>query len=314
MKHKWKLFVCGISISLLLGGCFGVDSGKKSEAKKTDTKQGELDRPKDTYESVLTYTGDGYFLPGGEENGKFAKKHKDEVEKATKDYLKKEYNIDVKVHNMVGNKDGVTVFFESIGRLHYYATVIVPIDIQNEKVLGDSVWTLEDEVENAIRGALYGYIMSDEFKELDNMLTSFTEEYPIVGRTQESLENVRARGYTTPYYFTQSIDLDEAINPVYDLYINNPDTPKDELKSAYASEKFNPRYFRIPIQFFMEEPDAQPSQEIVDSIVKALEESDSIPNGAYSIHLNDHYIIKSKSSGNKKNTIGYGPPNYIIKK
>ncbi|UTE71807.1 DUF1672 domain-containing protein [Rossellomorea marisflavi] len=307
MTRKRKLLLCTTSVSFLLGGCLGMDS------EQTNTNQDGLDRPKDIYESVLTYTGDGYDLPGGEKNEAFAKEHEDEVVKATKDFLKKEYNIDVKVHNIVGNKDGVTVFYESTGRIHFYATAIVPIDVRNEKVLADSVWTLEGEVEDAIRGGLYGYIMADEFKELDELMVGFTEDFPIVGRTQESLENVRARGYTTPYYFTQSIDLDEAINPVYDLYIRNPDTPKDQLKAAYASEKFNPRYYRVAIQFFMEDPDAQPSQEIVDSLVKALEENENIPNGSYSVHLNDHYVIKAKSSGNKENTLGYGPPNYIVK-
>ncbi|VXC25856.1 hypothetical protein BACI349Y_620128 [Bacillus sp. 349Y] len=69
-----------------------------------------MDRPEDQYESVLTYTGDSYTLPGGEENEEIAKEHKEEVVSATKEYLKKEYNTDVDIHNMVGNSDGVTVF------------------------------------------------------------------------------------------------------------------------------------------------------------------------------------------------------------
>ncbi|KML33742.1 hypothetical protein VL12_08795 [Rossellomorea marisflavi] len=110
MKRKRTLIACGISILLFSGGCSNIDMGTKSESQKTDTKQDESDRPKDMYESVLTYTGDGYDLPGGEENEEIAKEHKDEVIKATKDYLKKEYNTDVEVHNIVGNQNGVTVF------------------------------------------------------------------------------------------------------------------------------------------------------------------------------------------------------------
>lgn len=128
-----------------------MDSEKKSEAKKTETDQDINARPADKFESVLTYTGEGYDLPGGEENEKIAKEHKDEVIKATTDYLKKEYNIDIEVHNMVGNQDGVTVFFETTGRLHFYSTAIVPIDTENKKILSDNVWTLEGRIENSIR-------------------------------------------------------------------------------------------------------------------------------------------------------------------
>ncbi|KMK94808.1 DUF1672 family protein [Rossellomorea marisflavi] len=313
MKHKWKLFVCGISISLLLGGCFGVDSGKKSEAKKTDTKQGELDRPEDVYESVLTYTGEGMYLPNGEKNEKIAKAKEDEVIAATENYIKENYHVDVKVNNMVGNKDGVTVFFESLGRLHFYSTAIVPIDSSTGKVAQDKVFTLSKEVEDSIRAALYAYIMEEEFHELDLMLKELKEDNDIVGRTEEAVANSGGLGYETPYYFIQSVDLDEAINPVYELFMKDPNASQSELKEAYLPDKFKPENLTFSIQFYMNNKDSKPNKDIFNKIVEAVENNQKIPYGAYSIDLHDNYIIKKNGEGYKENSLSRSVPDEIIK-
>ncbi|GLI83855.1 hypothetical protein ANABIO32_15520 [Rossellomorea marisflavi] len=314
MKHKWKLFVCGISISLLLGGCFGVDSGKKSEAKKTDAKQGVDDRPEDRFESVLTYTGEGYDLPGGEENEKIAKEHKDEVVKATKDYLKEKYNTDIEVHNMVGNKDGVTVFFESVGDVHFYSTAIVPIDSDNQKVLSDKVWTLEGEVEKAIRASLYAYIDKDDFENLDNEIKDIINSNPeITGRTIESLQNVGGNGYMTPYYFVQSSSNDEAIKPVYDSFINNPTSSITDLRKLYDKDLFKSKDLIFSINFFMKDSNLEPDKKIYDSIVQAFEDNDQLPRGTYVINLHDNFIIKSKFEGYKQNSLSQTALDGIIK-
>ena len=307
MRNHYKLFACSISISFLLGGCLGLDKGQNSK------EQNSQDRPKDQYESVLTYSGDGYDLPGGEKNEKIAKQHKDEVIKATKDYLKKEYNIDVDVHNMVGNKDGVTVFYESTGPLHFYATAIVPIDSKNKKVMEDKVWTLEGEVEDAIRAALYVYLFEDEFKALDKQVEGFSSEFNLVGRTIESLQNVGGIGYMKPFYFTQSMDLDEAINPVYELYMKNPDASRDQLKRAYKPDLFNPKYFRVSIQFFMEDPKADPDPKVLKELVTTIESNSEIPKGTYSVYLHDNFVDKKSSEGVKKNSLSQSAPDYIIK-
>ncbi|KZE50698.1 DUF1672 family protein [Rossellomorea marisflavi] len=308
MKHKWKLFVCGISISLLLGGCFGVDSGKKSEAKKTETDQDINARPADKFESVLTYTGEGYDLPGGEENEKIAIEHKDEVVKATKDYLKKEYNIDIEVHNMVGNQDGVTVFFETTGRLHFYSTAIVPIDTEDKKILSDNVWTLEGRIENSIRGSLYAYIKEDAFKELDKEIESVAKTHDIVGISLESLKNVGGNGYSTPFYHVTSTKLDMAMKPVYDLYLENPKASKEELVKAYDTSKFDPNYAFITIQGFMKKEKAEPDQDAFNKIEEFVKENNNLPKGTYEIFLNDNYVQKNKGTGLKMNSIKYSTP------
>jgi Protein of unknown function (DUF1672) len=311
MKHKWKLFVCGISISLLLGGCFGVDSGKKSEAKKTETDQDINARPADKFESVLTYTGEGYDLPGGEENEKIAKEHKDEVIKATTDYLKKEYNIDIEVHNMVGNQDGVTVFFETTGRLHFYSTAIVPIDTKNKKIISEGVWTLDGKIENSIRGALYAYIKEDEFKELDKELESLANTDDIVGRSLGSLENVGGGGYTTPFYHVTSTKQDMAMKPVYDLYLENGNATKEELAKEYNPKEFDPTYVLINIQGYMKEKTADPNKDTFTKMEEFVKKNSNLPQGTYKVFLHDHYVQKNKGSGLKMNSLKYSTP--IIK-
>ncbi|WP_197084350.1 DUF1672 family protein [Rossellomorea marisflavi] len=282
-----------------------MDKGQNSK------EQNSQDRPKDQYESVLTYSGDGYDLPGGEENEKIAKENKGAVVKATKDYLNKEYNIEVEVHNMVGNKDGVTVFFETTGRLHFYSTAIVPIDTENQRILSDNVWTLDGRIENSIRGFLYAYINEDEFKELDKEMESVAKTYDIVGSSLESLQNVGGNGYSTPFYHVTSTKLDLAMRPVYDLYLENPKATKEELAEAYDTSNFDPNYTFITIQGFMKKEKAKPDQDAFNNIEKFVKENNNLPKGTYEIFLNDHYVQKNKGTGLKMNSIKYSTP--IIK-
>ncbi len=303
MKFRWVILVCGVSFAMLMSGCLGVTDKQKSVSKKKDGGQHTPDRPDDIYESVLTYTGDGYDLPGGEKTEEIAKEHKAEVVKATKDYIKKTYKTDIEVHNMVGNKDGVTVFFESKGNLHFYSTAIVPINVKEGKVISSGVWTLEGEVEGAICAALYTLVKEEEFNELDQLLQTFPSQYPIAGRTMQSIENVRGKGHINPYYFIQATHLDEAIQPVYNLYLDDPNTSIKKLREAYQSDKFDPTFFTVSIHFFMKEKDEQPDREIFDEIVTAVDTNQDLPAGTYSIYLHDHYVIKSNAAALKDNSL-----------
>ncbi|MGG4547545.1 DUF1672 family protein [Rossellomorea marisflavi] len=311
MKIKWKLLTSSLCLSLLLGGCFGTD---KSVTQKSSDGKDDVPRSDDMYESILTYTGDGYDLPGGDKNEKFAKDHKDDVEKAVKDYLKNEFNTDVNVHNMVGNRGGVTVFYESTGPLHFYATAIVPIDLKNKDVVGDHVWTLEGVVERGIKGALYAYLFEDEFKELDRILGELENEEDIVGRKIEAIENVGGIGYMTPFYFLANSTDDEAIEPVYELYMKDPETPKAELRSAFDKEQFIPEDYLFSIQFYMEDPNKEPDEAILERIVNTIVDSTTIPSGNYAINLHDNYVIKHAAEGSKDNSISRKfPDEEIIK-
>ncbi|MGX1265417.1 hypothetical protein RKD55_003221 [Rossellomorea marisflavi] len=312
MQAKWKLFISSLCLSLLLGGCFGAD--RSVNQKTTAVGADSVSRSDDMYESILTYTGDGYDLPGGDKTETFAKDHKKDVEKAVKDHLKAEFNTDVKIHNMMGNRDGVTVFYESTGPLHFYATAIVPIDLKNKNVLADHVWTLEGVVERGIKGALYAYLFEDEFKELDRILGELENEEDIVGRKIEAIENVGGIGYMTPLYFLANSTDDKAIEPVYELYMKDPETPKAELRSAFNKEQFIPEDFLFSIQFYMEDPHKEPDEAILEKIVNTIVESTTIPSGNYAINLHDNYVIKHAAEGSKDNSISQKfPDEEIIK-
>lgn len=113
----------------------------------------------------------------------------------------------------------------------------------------------------------------------------------------------------TPYYFIALASKEEAIKPVYDLYISNPDESAENLRNAYDVDLFNAGNFKINIQLFM----ADKQEEIFNQITKELEEMDSIPNGSYSFSLNDNFIDKQSAEGAKDNSLKRGFPDYITK-
>ncbi|MFU8690520.1 DUF1672 family protein [Rossellomorea sp. FS2] len=308
MKIKWSAITVSLCLPLLLGGCFGTNQEKQSVSKDEDA------RPEDQYESVLTYTGEGYNLPGGEKNEEIANEHKGEVVQAVKDFVKKEYSTDVEVHNMVGNQDGVTVFFESVGSLHFYSSAIVPIDTKNNKILKKNVWTLEGEVERSIKSALYAYMWEDDFKALDDQITEILDDHPsITGRTLESLQNVGGSGYMSPYYFVQASSTDEAIQPLYEQYLQDPDTSKETYSKLFDDSQFEPDYLLFNLNFFMIDPQDQPDKETFNSIIETVEANNELPKGRYLIDLNDNYVLITNSESYKQNTLGEDPTKGIIK-
>lgn len=311
MIGKRIMLLC-LAPTLFLGGCLNLLSNNSPQAENEDGVKG---RPSDFYESVLTYTGDGSFLPYGGKAEKAEDQYKEEVIKATKEYIKKEYKTDIEVHNLVGNQEGYTVFFESKGRLHFYSTAIVPIDFSEKRVKTESVWTLEGEVEKGLRTALYAYIKEDEFKVLDKQIEEIINSSgEVVGTTVESIENVGGNAYETPYYFVQASSNDEAIQPVYDLYMKNPDASKEELTDAYQEELFDPDDLTFAINLYMKDPKKEPVQEVYNPIMIAFEENDDLPKGQYFINLHDHYVIKKAGSGNKENSLSQDGIHGIYKK
>lgn len=54
-------------------------------------------------------------------------------------------------------------------------------------------------------------------------------------------------GNMTPYYSMSSLNSDEAIKPVYDLFMESHKTSNDALKEVYDGESFNPNHLRINI-------------------------------------------------------------------
>ncbi|MBG9545460.1 hypothetical protein ABE29_22695, partial [Cytobacillus firmus] len=217
-------------------------------------------------------------------------------------FFKEKYMTDVTVHNVVGAKDGATVFVESKGEPHFYTYAVVPIDELERKVMTEKIWADEFQVENAIKGGLYGMIFKEEFNQLDNYYDSLAAEGKITGRTKESIQNVGGHGFSTPYYFI-SIASETSIQPVYELFMKNPDESAENLRKAFKDNSFSAENLFINIQLFMADPNAKPDKKLFDRIIKDLEEMTSIPRGSYSFVLNDNFIDKQSSSGMGDNSL-----------
>ena len=285
-----------------------------SGADNNETAENENqqdDYEKENYVSIQDYTGEGYTLyDANEEYGKIAEENRDTVVAAVQQYFLDNYSIEVEVHNIVSAMDGVTVFVESIGEPHFYTIAIVPIDLQNEEIKSDSLWTREGEVETAIKSGLYAMAFEEEFSTLDNYLEGFAEQHPVIGRSIEAIENVGGRGFTTPYYHIAATG--EVFEELYNKFESNPDITKQELKKFFSENPFEPKYMIFGIEFYMEENDAQPDEDIFNKLVSGIEEMEGIPKGAYSIYLNDNYINKTRASGKKGNTLERKTPNKIV--
>ncbi|BCB05820.1 DUF1672 family protein [Bacillus sp. KH172YL63] len=304
-KNKWIIY--GIGLSLFLGGCMNVDNG-------VDEKKNTQNEVVDQYVSVQEYKGEGYTLKDGKENGRIAEEHREEVEKAVKDFFLNKYSTEVKVHNIVGNVDGATVFVESTGPLSFYTYAIVPIDSSDQPIQSVEVWSQEGQVESAITGGLYRRLFDNEYNQLDSYIEKIVTEGVVVGRTKESLKNVGGDGYMTPYYFISTSPIqDEAIKPVYELYIKNPDAGFEQLQAAFKKEAFDPKDVSISIMLFMKEEGMEPSEKVFNQIIKDIKGSNDFPRGAYSVFVNDNRIHKDSFEGVKDNSLERASPDEIIK-
>lgn len=302
MHKKTKILLCSVGISLMLGGCSGMNSTNNNQESEK-SKETQAAPSEESLISVQDYTGEGYALPYGKETDKIADESLDEIEEAAIEFFKEKYKTDVTVHNVVGAKDGATVFVESKGEPHFYTYAVVPIDELEKKVMTEKIWADEFQVENAIKGGLYGMIFKEEFKQLDDYLDSLATEGQVTGKTKEAIQNVGGQGFSTPYYFISMRSKEAAIKPVYDLYMKNPDESAENLRNAFEDSSFAADNLFINIQLFMADKNAKPNKELFDQITKDLEEMTSIPRGSYSFVLNDNFIDKQSSSGMGDNSL-----------
>ncbi|EWG12084.1 DUF1672 family protein [Cytobacillus firmus] len=312
MRKKTKILLCSVGISLMLGGCSGMnstntnhDSGKAKDVKTLPSG--------DTFISVQDYTGEGYSLANGKETDEIAEANRAQIDEAAKKFFQEKYKTEVKVHNVVGAKDGATVFVESVGDPHFYTYAVVPIIEKENKVDIDKIWADDFQVQNAIKGGLYYMIFKEEFQHLDKYFDSLAAEGEITGKTKQALQNVGGYGFMTPYYLISTSKNDESIIPVYELYLSNPKESVEKLKAAFDESKFSAENLTIGIQLFMKDKDAKPSEKIFNQVVKNLEEMKNIPRGSYGIVLNDNLIHRETSEGFKENSLERDYPNPIVK-
>lgn len=316
MKRSYTFMIIVIVSTLLLGGCFNMDKSKE-EHDDTNTNQSGVDGKEsmnayeqENYVPIQEYTGEGFTLrDANPKTGEIAEENREEVVEAVESFFLDNYKTEVKVHNIVSAVDGVSVFVESIGEPHFYSFVIVPIDIKNEEVLTERVWSQEGQVESAINSGLYVMAYEEEFARLDAYLEEVEEKHPVTGMNIEVAANVKGNGYRTPYYFSKA-----TFKPMYEVYLQNPNISKGELRTFLDDNGFNPAGMsRIAIRLFMEKPDIEPDEELYDLVYSDIESMEGIPEGRYTIILNDNYIDRTSAIGEKDNTINKTKPNRIEK-
>jgi hypothetical protein len=312
MNRKKKWIIYGIGLSLLLGGCMNMDNANGNGVDETKSTQAEVKNHSDRLVSVQEYKGEGFSLKNGQKNDKIAEANREEVEQAVKDFFLKQYKTDVEVHNIVGNVDGASVFVESIGKPNFHTYAVVPIDAKEKKILTDKVYSLEGEVENAITSGVFGLIYEDEFNKLDKVLKEITRDYPFTGETTQAINNTKSFGFGNEYYFVSFFDM-ELSEQLVELYLENPDLTKEELKE-FNIEKLSPESINITIQLFKNKKDSDPTKEELDAIAKIIEEAEGLPYGAYNLLLHDNMIGAVSGSGDKDTTVERADPDYIIKK
>ena len=167
--------------------------GKKPDTLNTDEEKvkefKKNDYEKENYVRVQDYTGEGYTLRDSKEkNREIAIQHQDEVEKAVKEFFLTNYHLNVEVNNIVAAVDGVAVHVESIDNPNIHTFAIVPVDIKSKIVHTNQTWSLEGEVEKAIKGSLYVKANEKEFANLNRYLNSIEQKYPVTTVRLESSE------------------------------------------------------------------------------------------------------------------------------
>ncbi|MCR6112242.1 DUF1672 family protein [Bacillus sp. A301a_S52] len=275
----------------------------ENNSNETDGDYTTGDAFDDRYVSVNDYIGEDYDLVNGEKTDVIANEKFAEIEEAMKAFFLEEYKTEVIVHNVVGNMDGATVFVESVGEPHFHTYAMIGIDVKEEKIMTESIWTQDSQVEQSLFGGLLAMIMDEEFAVLDDFVEGLADKHPIIGWRQEAINNVGSTGYTTPYYFTQPMTLRDEMTEINGLYFENPNISADELKSVFDKEAYNANYLRISIQFYMDEKDSKPTESLLDDIVQEFKALEGVPRGNYSISLHDHYVNKLSASGSQDNTL-----------
>src|SRR5690625_665214 len=300
-----KILIPFMLLIIVIGGCSAINDSNQSEKNNSINENNEEENEKydpNHYAPIQEYTGEGYTLEGAsEETGEIANEHREEVDKAVKDFFQKEYKTEVKIHNIVSAVDGVSVYVESVGDLHFYTYAIVPIDVKNKEIKFQEVWSQEGRVEDAIAGSLYAIAFEEDFSNLDKYMDGLVEDYPIIGTNIKTIENVKGNGYTTPYYFISTFD--DTFKELAESYINNTNMSEEELVDILKKKSLHSDDLKIAIEFYMDEKSLDPDKEIYDKIYKDIEGMEDIPKGEYFISLHDNYVMVEVASGKKDNTI-----------
>ncbi|MED3653613.1 DUF1672 family protein [Heyndrickxia sporothermodurans] len=286
------------SISLMLGGCSFINS-------QTNNKKAEED---EIFMPVQDYTGQGFSFDNGEKTGEFAKKHREEIIKVVDQFFKKEYGLEVTPHNLVGAKNAVVVFVESKQEPYFHTSVVVGVNIENNKI-SDDVFAYEGSVEGAIMSGLYVMAYEKEFKKLDEFCEMIAKKYPVVGMRQEAINNTRDTGYDTRYYYTST--LNDFFPKAYKSYMNDRNISKEKLRTLIFEQQYSEktsaadRNIHINLTFYMKEKYSLPNDKIATEVIKELKQFEGLPPGKYVVFIESNEIIKR--TGTEKEHKGTTP-------
>jgi hypothetical protein len=280
-----------------------MNTENKSNEKDGDYTTG--DAFDDRYVSVNDYTGEGYDLVNGEKTDVIANEKFAEIEEAMKAFFLEEYKTEVIVHNVVGNVDGATVFVESVGEPHFHTYAMIGIDVKEEKIMTESIWTQDSQVEQSLFGGLLAMIMDEEFAVLDDFIEGFAQKNSLTGWRQEAINNVGSTGYTTPYYFIQPmpVALSEQMEQVNGLYFEDPSIDAKELKGHFDKEDYNEEHIIFSIQLYMSKEGDKPDKALFQKLVSEFKELEGAPRGNYQLSLHDNYVNKLSASGSQDNSL-----------
>lgn len=290
-----------LSISLLMGGCSLMNMVNQNDKKDKGNEENVLEQ---FYVPVQEYVGESFELKGSNpKTGEIAEAHREEVEKAVKNYFLKHYKTEVKVNNIISSKDAVSVIVESEGNIEFYSKAFVPVDVQNNEVDTKHVWSLEGDIEGAITSGLYVKAFQKEFDQLDKVLEEVAEEHGLVGERIEVMENTQGKGYQGPYYLVTS-----SFEHLYELYLENPEISQKELSSS-AIEFLNDHDYNlsefngVPIRLYLDTPGTESTDELIDQIYEEISSEEGLPGGRYIILLNDNNIDSRDAIGDKPNSL-----------
>ncbi|MEK5520321.1 hypothetical protein B5V89_12440 [Heyndrickxia sporothermodurans] len=299
MKKGRKLSIgLLLSISLMLGGCSFINS-------QTNNKKAEED---EIFMPVQDYIGQGFSFDNGEKTGEFAKKHREEIIKVVDQFFKKEYGLEVTPHNLVGAKNAVVVFVESKQEPYFHTSVVVGVDVKNNKI-SDDVFAYEGSVEGAIMSGLYVMAYEKEFKKLDEFCEMIAKKYPVVGMRQEAVNNTMDTGYATPFFYTST--LNNYFPKAYDAYMKDHNISKKELRQLIYEQKFEDGYdsesdtVDISLSFYVNKVRSLPDEKMANKVINEFKREMGFPPGNYGIFIESNEI--NKKTGNERSFKGTTP-------
>ncbi|MGJ7913498.1 DUF1672 family protein [Neobacillus sp. LXY-1] len=291
MRQKREIYwVILISMTLILGGCSFISN-----------ETGDKKNAEDGYMPVQDYTGQGYSFNYGEKTGEFAKKHRQKIIDKVHHFFMEKYGLNVTVHNLVGAKNAVVAFVESKQNPKFHTSVMVGVDLQNQKVGG--VGAYEGDVEGAITTGLYAMAYEKEFQNLDAFCERIVQKYPVMGMREEAVNNTRVTGYATPFYYISTSELD--FPKAYDAFLKKNYSSNQDFRNLIEETKFNKKGMLISLTFYMKKQHSLPDKKIANEIIELFKQSKGFPPGNYGVFIESNDILKR--TGTSKKDVGSTP-------